>query len=232
MDHGYYRNSRLEVFTLLLNYDNSTISKHRKVLEIGCGEGNFSMHFNNVEYWAVEPSAFHARKAEEKGIKMLIGTYENVCENIPNDYFDLVVINDVMEHTIDHERFLLLVKCKLKEDGILLGSVPNIRFITVLLKLIVFKDWRYKSFGVLDSTHLRFFTKRSLIRALQDSDFVVKKMLGINKIEFSSSFRDWLLIISSWILGSDTRYMQYGFVALNSRPIKTPASQMNSSDLG
>ena len=221
MDNGYYRNSRVEIFDLLLNYDNLIVSRHRKVLEIGCGECNFSLHFKNVEYWAVEPSALHARKAEEKGIKILVGTYENVCGDIPNGYFDLVVINDVMEHTIDHERFLSLVKCKLKEDGLLLGSVPNIRFITVLLNLIILRDWRYKSFGVLDYTHLRFFTRRSLVRALQESNFVVKKMIGINKIVISSSFRDWLLIMCSWILGSDTRFMQYGFIALNS-PLSNP----------
>jgi len=57
-------------------------------------------------------------------------------------------------------------------------------------------------------------------------------MLGINKIEISSSFRDWFLIISSWILGSDTRFMQYGFIALKCRPCKNPAIYINAGDLG
>lgn len=215
MNQGYYSNSRLEIFELLLNYDNSIVARQSKVLEIGCGEGHFSLHFRHAEYWAVEPSETHARKAEQKGVKIIVGNYEKVCDEIPNNHFDIVVINDVMEHTIDHERFLLLVKCKLKKNGLLLGSVPNVRFITVLLNLIILRDWRYKSLGVLDYTHLRFFTKKSLIRLIQDSDFLVNRIVGINKIKISLSLRDWLLIISSLILGSDTRFMQYGFIAQN-----------------
>ncbi len=210
---GYFNNYRTEVFTLLSSSVTDLSSKKYKILEVGCGEGNFITHFEDVEYWAIESSVLHANKASVKGIKVFIGNFEEVSDDIPNKYFDIVVINDVMEHTVDHQRFLNSLRNKLIPDGVLVGSVPNVRFITVLLNLLIFKDWRYKSMGVLDYTHLRFFTKRSLVRSLELSGFDVISLSGLNPIRIHLNLKDFFLTIATFICGSDTKYMQYGFVA-------------------
>ena len=109
---------------LISKEDNYYISKRQdmlkfidikvsRILEIGCGEGNFATNFTDVEYWGVEPVTQHAKAAEQKGFKILNGLYEDVEDKIPNAYFDLIVCNDVIEHMLEPIGFLKNVKKKL-----------------------------------------------------------------------------------------------------------------------
>jgi len=82
----------------------------------------------------------------------------------------------------DHERFLVKLKTKMKDDGFLVGSVPNVRYVTNLFDLLVRRDWPYTSSGILDRTHLRFFTAKSLCRSLTQAGFTVETLEGINSV--------------------------------------------------
>ncbi len=53
--------------------------------------------------------------------------------------------------------------------GVLVASVPNVRSWSNILELLVHKDWKYKDSGILDKTHLRFFTLKSFRRFLQEN---------------------------------------------------------------
>jgi 2-polyprenyl-3-methyl-5-hydroxy-6-metoxy-1,4-benzoquinol methylase len=182
----------------------------KRVLEIGCGEGGFRTHFaDDVEYWGVEPNSQVAFLSKEKFHRVLNGIYDDVEEEIPNDYFDLVVCNDVIEHMVDHDAFFEKIKLKMKYDGKILMSIPNVRYIGNLLSLIFFKDWQYKDEGILDRTHLRFFTEKSLIRALNEHNFDILKFERINKmIDKPSRVIPQLLVR---LFGqADTLYLQFG----------------------
>ena len=72
--------------------------QYSKILEIGCGEGNFRENLKKKnEYWAIEPVQDIAKRASEKLDKVYIGTYHEMEDRIPDNYFDLVVCNDVIE---------------------------------------------------------------------------------------------------------------------------------------
>ncbi len=103
----------------------------------------------------------------------------------------------------------------------LLGSVPNVRFYANLFNLVVARDWHYRDAGVLDHTYFRFFTFRSLQRALTDAGFSVCRLEGLNqggrggwsaRTIADRSFRRLLLMAS---LGGarDIKYLQIGFLA-------------------
>lgn len=154
--------------------------KVSKILEIGCGEGNFATNFTDIEYWGVEPATQHAKVAEQKGFKILNGLYENVEDKIPNAYFDLIVCNDVIEHMIDPIGFLKNVKKKLKPTGKLIASIPNIRYAPILHKLIFEADFEYAQSGIMDYTHLHFFTHKSFRKIAESTGWNVDLIEPIN----------------------------------------------------
>lgn len=181
----------------------------KKILEIGCGEGGFRTNFDDdVEYWGVEPNPDVAFMSKEKFYKVLNGIYNDVENELPDHYFDLIVCNDVIEHMIDHDDFFEKIKSKMAKDGQMLMSIPNVRYITNLIKLIIKKDWQYKDEGILDRTHLRFFTEKSLKNTLNEHNYQIIEFQGINTIR--NTFITIILQLILRILGhSDTLYLQF-----------------------
>lgn len=111
-DKSYYRGARRDVFALVP-------AGARRVLEVGCGAGRFRANFPaNVEYWGVEPVAEAAREAV--GLtRVLVGTLDEVAASLPDDYFDLVVCNDVLEHMVDPQGALTTIRAKMAAaDGL------------------------------------------------------------------------------------------------------------------
>jgi hypothetical protein len=80
----------------------------------------------------------------------------------------------------DHDAFFKEIKRIITKDGYLIGSVPNVRFYKNLQNILFKKDWKYVDSGILDQTHLRFFTFKSLERSLKQSGFLIQKINGAN----------------------------------------------------
>ena len=185
---------------------------YSKVLEIGCGEGNFKNNLNyKNEYWGVEPNEIACSNAKKKLDRVLEGTYQDVEKDLPNSYFDLIICNDVIEHMRDHEKFLQSIKKKIKKNGVLISSVPNVRYVDNLFNLLKRKDWKYVNSGILDKTHLRFFTKKSLKRILEDNGFVIEIFKGINPKKRSSLLKQFNTNFLIFLFGKDSRFLQFGF---------------------
>jgi len=207
LQRSYYQCSRIEMKTFLP-------SQYSRVLEIGCGEGGFAAALqNHAEVWGCEPDVSSAKVAASKMHRVLNGFYADVAKDIPDNYFDLVVCNDVIEHMTDHSAFLRDIQTKMQPGAYLLGSIPNVRYYRVLRNLLLHKDWQYEqSGGVLDSTHLRFFTRKSLARALTESGFKVEKVAGINP---PRKFKLSIMLLSILLLGTqrDIRFKQFAFLS-------------------
>lgn len=171
---SYYQGARPEVAPFLPDH-------YTRVLEIGCGNGAFRQLMTaDCEYWGVEPMESAAREADQRLHKVIHGTFEVAYPQLPDHYFDLVICNDVIEHLPDHEDFLRKIKDKMTPGGQLIGSVPNVRYYKNLFAVVVKKDWRYTAKGILDSTHLRFFTRKSLLRSFRANGFQSEKLQYIN----------------------------------------------------
>ena len=91
--------------------------------------------------------------------------------------FDYLIFADVLEHLPEPEAALERYLDFLAPDGRVIVSVPNMRFYLVLLRLI-FDRWSYTDSGVRDRTHLRIFTRRSLMRMLSESGLEVERLSG------------------------------------------------------
>lgn len=86
-----------------------------------------------------------------------------------------VVLADVLEHLPQPEQFLRLVRTAIQTDGRLYVSVPNIANITTRLSLL-FGRWNYADRGILDRTHLRFYTRETIVAELSGAGFEPMKI--------------------------------------------------------
>lgn len=207
---NYCQNSRPEMRIFLPD-------RYLRVLEIGCSDCAFSANLDsNAEIWGVEPNPATAEAAKKITQHVLRGTYEEVKSLLPVAYFDLIICNDVIEHMVDHELFLRQIRSHMAPLAYLVGSVPNMRHIGTLYQLIIHKDWPYRNQGVLDRSHLRFFTEKSLRRAIESNGFIIEMFAGINSvINFASRGFFKKLLLRTLCIGyfNDTQYCQFGFRA-------------------
>lgn len=196
-----------------------------RVLEIGCSSGLFSASIPGTEEtWGVEPSEA-AAAAATRLTRVLRGTYATVAHEIPESYFDVIVCNDVIEHITDHASFLRAIGRHLVPGGHIVGSVPNVQFYNNTFRFLLEKDWMYEDDGILDRTHVAFFTRKSLLRTLAETGWRVTAIMGINAgIAFDDKARTRLYRALAYLMGyasfgywKDLRYLQFAFVATPAR---------------
>jgi len=214
---GYRSSPRPDVIALL-----PPLKPGLKVLEVGCGEGACSDAIpGRPETWGIEPDQRSAAIAGTRLHKVFVNTFDAVKPELPRHYFDLVICNDVIEHMADHAAFLRSVQEHMAPGAYLVGSLPNVRFYGNLCNLVIGRDWHYQDAGVLDRTHLRFFTMRSLRRSLEEAGFAVRRMEGLTegartgwgfRTLVERMFRLLLLAVPGGAAG-DIKYLQIGFLA-------------------
>lgn len=88
----------------------------------------------------------------------------------------MIVYGDVLEHLSDPARVLASLNHSLREDGIVIVSVPNVAHIWVRLQLLLGR-FDYADRGILDRTHLRFFTRRSFLRLLAEAKLALVELM-------------------------------------------------------
>lgn len=185
----------------------------RRTLEFGCGFGGFSGLLKkefSTETWAVEINAVAAQEATKKLDRVINADAAECLKELPDGYFDCIIFLDVLEHLADPYSLLLRVKSKLVKEGLIVASIPNIRYYRNLVKLAVHGDWDYEEQGILDRTHLRFFTYRSIIKTFKQLDYEILELEGINPTH-SRTYR----ILNALLLNrlSDIRYKHFAVVA-------------------
>lgn len=189
-----------------------------KILEVGCAEGKFSssLYRADRELWGVEINEQSAKIAQKKLHKVFISDFDSIYDKLPENYFDCIIFNDVLEHIYAPWETIEKVKKLLSINGVLVTSIPNVRYITILLlEIIGRKDFIYRpEGGILDITHVRFFTSKSILRMFNECGYEVIKHKGINACK---SWKEKLFILLSFGLFDDSRYKQFATV---SKPIK------------
>ena len=136
------------------------------LLDIGCAFGGFGAALKtarpDLEVFGIEPEACSAEIAATLSDGVMTGWFP---EAMPSDKFDCIVFNDVLEHMSDPWSALEIAGGVVNDCGRVVASIPNVRHYTVLVPLLVKGRWTYHDVGILDRTHLRFFT-RSTVREL------------------------------------------------------------------
>jgi len=207
---AYYSQSRPEMLALV------PVGAGR-ILDVGCGAGTFGVGLQErlpkARIFGVELFPEVAAKAPDCYEKVFVGDVDSVMKTLPDATYDLIVFNDLLEHLVDPRICLRECQRLLAPGGKILSSIPNMRFWPALSDLIFQADWKYRDAGVMDETHLRFFTQKSIRRMFDECGYDVELMQGINKTWiFSWRWR----ILNSFMLGGlqDCLYPQFAVLAL------------------
>lgn len=172
-DGNYYSLIRYDIVALVPK-------NARRILECGCGRGLTGKELKkllNCEITGIEIFEEAAKEAEKHLDKVLLGNIEEMNFNFKEKYFDSILFPDVLEHTKDPWAVLNHLKKYLSDDGIIIASIPNIQYLPALLKIINGK-FEYEESGVLDKTHLRFFTLHTIKKMFDDCGFSIKKIIS------------------------------------------------------
>lgn len=199
----YYDSS----FQVCLEDDNEShaivannISPNSKVLDIGCAQGLIGSAIAkkyNCKFYGIELDEESSKIAEKTNSYEKIYKFD-ICDKKNKEYksffeenieFDYIIFSDVLEHLLYPGEVLYEFSSKLKKDGKVLISLPNIAHYDVVDGLLNEK-FNYSEMGILDNTHLRFFTKYSFAEYIQT----------LNEDEKYSDFKFDLEIIGKTVI--------------------------------
>jgi O-antigen biosynthesis protein len=159
------------------------IGKKKRVLEIGCAAGAMTRQLVNREcsVVGVEIEAVAAAQARQFAERVLVTDVEalDFGEEFGEEQFDAVVFGDVLEHLRDPAAVLSRSRAVLSDTGYVVMSIPNVAHGDLRLALLR-GEFRYRPIGLLDSTHLRFFTRASVEELLRNGGVVP---LSIERLE-------------------------------------------------
>ena len=193
----------------------------RRLLDVGCGRGSFGAGVKakfGCETWGIEPEPKAAQLAAQRLDHVLEGCFGPEAE-LPSDYFDCIVFNDVLEHMVDPAMALDYARKLLTKEGVLVASVPNVAHFATVWNLVMEGNWEYKDEGTLDRTHLRFFTRRSMIKMFESEKYEVTRAEGINGRNPRKSFLWTIYRLIALLPKSSIQEMRYLQFAIVAKPI-------------
>lgn len=202
----YYAN-RLAVFSRILKG-----KKFEKILDVGCGDGGLAKLMQDAlgaEVYGTDISAKGVEIANKKGIRAKVA---DLSKEIPfeDNYFDLIIANELIEHLVNPDLFLRECNRVLKKDGAILIATPNLSFwLNRLLFLLgvypIFLEASTErkvglgffskfSYGFQPVGHIHVFNYNSIIDALKLHDYNIEKIAG-DRVPFVSPGSKVLTII-------------------------------------
>jgi len=170
----YYQAARRDLVLAMPN------GPHR-VLDVGCGMGQTGRALKDegkaVEVVGLEKEADVAATAAAKLDRVLVVDVEKADLPLDDGYFDYIIMGDILEHLYDPWKTVSRLAQWLRQGGYMLASLPNVRYWRVLGDLVLRGQWRYRIEGVLDRTHIRFFTKRTMKGLFSSERFTVTRVM-------------------------------------------------------
>jgi 2-polyprenyl-3-methyl-5-hydroxy-6-metoxy-1,4-benzoquinol methylase len=166
-DDEYYRRDRSWT-------DKFDIRHGAKILDIGCGQGLFGKYLHeslDAKVTGIEVVESCYLEAKTVLDEAHLGDIETMDLTILDSDYDYIIFSDCLEHLINPDIVLSRIKKLLKKDGHLLISIPNVQNFRITLPLILRGSWEYKDEGLMDRTHLRWFTKSSIISLVESNGF-------------------------------------------------------------
>ena len=147
-----------------------------RILDVGCGAGLFLKKLKgerpSLIIDGVEPDPIAALAAKDHLDSITHGTMPDIANIFTDDTYDAIILSDVLEHLVHPDKLLRALSPKLTRGGVLCISLPNIRFWPEFVRPLLIGEWDYAPHGVLDRTHLRWFTYSSFMRLAEAAGFV------------------------------------------------------------
>src|SRR4030042_643996 len=168
--NNYFSDIRWDIINLIPAGEN-------KILEIGCGTGNTGKALNEPgragEVRGIEKPPTPAETAKKNLNAVITADGETLKMPFDKGYFDYIIAADIMEHIYNPWFIISNLKAYIKKGGFIIASIPNTRNWRIVRGLIFKGDWSYTNAGLLDDTHIRFFTKKTMMKLFQSEGFTI-----------------------------------------------------------
>jgi 2-polyprenyl-3-methyl-5-hydroxy-6-metoxy-1,4-benzoquinol methylase len=153
------------------------VGSGKRVLDVGCSSGYLARPLveHGCTVVGIERDEEAAGAARVVCADVLVGDVETMELPFEPGSFDVVLCGDLIEHLRDPHAFLARMRPLLREGGLLVLTTPNVANWAVRLGLL-FGRWRYTERGILDRTHVHFFTRRTLVEALEGAGYRVVEL--------------------------------------------------------
>lgn len=175
------RYSNMIKFDLINNIENDRNEK-LNILEVGCGTGatllELKSRYKNSEIYGIEISE-GASKISNNICNLINADIEQTCLPYEDNFFDYIILGDVLEHLNNPWNAISNLKRHLKKDGCIIASIPNIMHVSVMKNLIK-GHFTYTDAGILDRTHLRFFTLAEVQKMFMNGGYDVSEVTYTN----------------------------------------------------
>jgi methionine biosynthesis protein MetW len=154
---------------VILKYINSG----QKILDVGCGTGDLGEIIKRKGNYVVgiDISEKAVEIAKTKLDEVILLDVEQEIPDLPTNYFDIIIFADVLEHLYDPLKVLVNFKIFLKDQGNLIVCVPNVANWKIRKDLFLWGKFEYQKQGILDETHIRFFTLKTLKEMVQNTSY-------------------------------------------------------------
>lgn len=185
----------------------------RRIVEFGCGAGTFAEQIKarqNSYIVGVELMPEPAARAVQRLDKVFQTNIEQGLDFLSGETFDCAIFLDVLEHLHAPWDVLAELKKYLAPGATVIASIPNLRYFEVMKSLLLRKRFDYQDEGVMDRTHLRFFTCDDIAHLFAAAGYSITRMEGL-KGGFPWKFR----LLNRLLLGrlDDMQYLQFAVVA-------------------
>ncbi len=161
----------------------SIIRTNSKVIDIGCSSGTFGAILQDKKSCIVDGVEIN-NEDRQSAAKKLRSVYDfNIEDGTPkelHDQYDYVYFGDVIEHLFKPVEALQNAKKLLTPNGVVIYSLPNMEHMSVRLDVLEGK-FGYGRTGLLDATHLHYYTKKEITRVFTEAGYSIKKMDWIHR---------------------------------------------------
>lgn len=193
----YFMNVRKDILDLIPEE-----KRAGNLLEIGAGTGDSIIFAKNngyaIKVWGIELCKIENSHQDNNEIEQfIISNIENLEIPFEKSSFDVIILGDVLEHLVDPYKLIVRLQEFIKSDGVIIASIPNIRGWNTMKTIFFNGDFKYEDTGILDKTHLRFFTKKNMLELFTKNGYSVEKIVPkdyFNLTRYKKQFRIFKLI--------------------------------------
>jgi 2-polyprenyl-3-methyl-5-hydroxy-6-metoxy-1,4-benzoquinol methylase len=151
----------------------------KNIIEIGCSSGALAREFkknsSGCHWLGIEIDSTYADMAKRYCDKIIVLNIESATEGFWEETknADCWIFGDVLEHLKDPWKILKLIRANISNTGSVVACIPNAQHWTLQAKLSI-GDFRYEDSGLLDKTHLRWFTRQTIIEMFDQAGFQIE----------------------------------------------------------
>ena len=211
-DPEYYLYSRMELIDLIKEEKESILN----ILDIGCAcgarlaciKGRYP-HANTYGVEIVPKVADIAKNVAE----VICGDIEQMEFPWPENFFDYIIMGDVLEHLQEPSIVLKKLHKYVKQGGHIIVSIPNVKHYSVMLPLIIRDEFSYSEEGILDTTHLKMYTEVELCKLLSNANYQIEKIYYTTKDQPEEAVDKIIdLLVSLSVSKDKTKYLAYQYI--------------------